>query len=67
MSQIPNLLPLREVLRRVPYSRTQLWRLERAGGFPRRLRLGGNRVAWVEDEVVAWVAERAKAREGGDA
>jgi prophage regulatory protein len=52
-----------EVLRRVPYSHTTLWRLERAGKFPQRVRLGDQAIAWFEDEVDAWIASRI--REGG--
>jgi predicted DNA-binding transcriptional regulator AlpA len=36
-------------------SRTTIWRLERHGKFPRRLRLSGNRVGWRADEVLAWI------------
>ena len=36
-------------------SRTQLWRKEREGTFPRRVRLGGNRVGYVESELDAWI------------
>lgn len=32
-------------------SRTTIWRLERAGRFPQRLRLSSNRVGWYQDEI----------------
>lgn len=35
----PVILSIREVTRRVGFSRIHLWRLERAGKFPRRIRL----------------------------
>jgi predicted DNA-binding transcriptional regulator AlpA len=35
----PRLIPQREVLRRVGFSRVTLWRLEQQGAFPRRVRL----------------------------
>ncbi|MDP6270253.1 MAG: AlpA family phage regulatory protein [Alphaproteobacteria bacterium] len=44
-------------------SAVHLWRLERAGKFPRRVHLGANRVAWVEAEIDDWIAERLAARE----
>lgn len=47
----------------VTYCRTQLWRLERAGKFPARVPLGENRVAWVEDEIKAWMKARVEARD----
>ena len=35
----------------ITYSKTQIWRLERQGLFPRRVPIGPNRHGWVEDEV----------------
>ena len=51
-----RLLRLPEILRRVPYSEAHIWRLERAGKFPRRARLGANRVVWVEAEIDDWLS-----------
>lgn len=61
-----RLLNLKQVQERVPYSRTQLWRLERAGLFPRRIRIGANRITWLACEVEAWIKVRVDEREGGD-
>jgi predicted DNA-binding transcriptional regulator AlpA len=36
-------------------SRTTIWRLERQGKFPRRLRLSGNRIGWRAEEVLEWI------------
>ena len=47
-----------EVDARVPYSRAHLYRLEDQGEFPKRKRIGANRVAWVRDEVEQWLAAR---------
>ena len=33
-------------------------RLEAAGQFPQRVKLGACRVAWVAEEVEAWIEER---------
>lgn len=30
--------------------------------FPRRFRIGGRAVAWLEDEIEAWMADRIKTR-----
>ena len=60
-----NLLSLDDLQRIVPLSRTTIWRLERQGEFPRRIRIGPNRVAWVETEVEAWISERVAEREAG--
>ena len=47
-----------EVVARVPYSRAHLYRLEGQGEFPKRKRIGANRIAWVRSEVEQWLAER---------
>ena len=48
------------VLDRVPVSRTTLWRMERAGLFPRRIQVSTNRVGWIEADVEAWVEGRKR-------
>ena len=49
-----------EVNARVPYSRAHLYRLEDQGEFPKRKRIGANRIAWVRDEVEQWLADRVE-------
>jgi prophage regulatory protein len=51
-----------EVSRRIPYSANHLRRLEAQGDFPRRVRIGANRIAWLRDEVEQWLADRVEAR-----
>ena len=46
----------------IPYSKVHLWRLEREGKFPRRVRLGESRHGWLESEIDDWVLERMAAR-----
>jgi prophage regulatory protein len=47
----------------IPYSRVHLDRLERDGLFPQRVRIGGgNFIAWLKDEVDAYVDHLAAAR-----
>ena len=57
-------LRLPQVLALVPYSRSHLWRIERQGLFPKRVRLGANRVGWVEAEILDWLS--SKLAERGD-
>jgi prophage regulatory protein len=47
----------------VLYSPQHIQRLEDAGRFPRRVRLGQGRVGWVETEVLEWLNERIRARD----
>ena len=49
--------------RGIRYSRPQLWRLEKAGRFPRRIRLGDNRIAWVESEIDQYLLDRIAERD----
>ena len=46
----------------VPFSPNHLRRLEAQGDFPRRIRIGANRIAWLRDEVEQWLAARVEAR-----
>ncbi|MDR3517795.1 MAG: AlpA family phage regulatory protein [Azospirillaceae bacterium] len=47
----------------IPYTPQHIGRLEAAGNFPKRVRLGPNRVAWLLCEVDAWVNERIALRD----
>jgi len=47
-----------EVEARVRYSRAHLYRLEAQGEFPKRKRIGANRIAWVRAEIEQWLAKR---------
>lgn len=49
------------VLERVALSDTTVWRLERAGKFPRSIKLSAGAVAWRENDIEAWIQERAAA------
>jgi len=55
-----TILRTEDVTRLTGLSRTTLWRLERSGNFPPRVRLGANSVGWVEDEVHEWIASRPR-------
>ena len=46
-----RLLPTKQVLGRMGWSRTTLWRRVRAGEFPAPVRTGPNSIAWYDDEV----------------
>ncbi len=44
-----------EVLSITGLSRATLWRKERAGLFPQRVRLGPNSVGWRDDDIEDWL------------
>ncbi len=52
-------LRIDELIGKVGLSRPTIWRLERAGEFPKRRQLGRNSVGWVEDEIEQWMQSRA--------
>ena len=53
-----SLLSFDDLQRIVPLSRTTIWRLERQGEFPRRMRISTNRVGWLLSDVEEWSASR---------
>ena len=58
-----RILSKRQLKELVLYSPQHVARLEEAGQFPKRVRLGQNRVGWVESEVLDWLQERIDARD----
>ena len=61
-TSVEKFLMLPQVQEIVPDSASHIWRLERSGKFPQRVRLGGNRVAWLQSEVNSWVESKLAAR-----
>lgn len=51
-----------ELLARVGLSDPTIWRMERRGEFPKRVRLGGNSTGWLASEVEAWIKQKAAER-----
>jgi prophage regulatory protein len=49
--------------KRIPWSRMHVDRLEKAGKFPRRIRLGAATVVWIEAEIDAFMAAKLAERE----
>lgn len=64
MTMRERLIGRDELLQMVPYTIQHIYRREKAGTFPKRVRIGGNRVAWVLSEVTAWMGERMAERNG---
>ena len=47
----------------VPWCRAHVQRLEDAGRFPRRVRLGQARVAWVKSEIEEYIQQLIRERD----
>jgi prophage regulatory protein len=58
-----RILSKKQVRALVLYSPAHIDRLEKAGLFPRRVRLGPARVGWIEEEVLEWLALRIAERD----
>jgi prophage regulatory protein len=48
---------LDEVKKRAPFSEPTLWRLEKSGRFPKRVRLSAKKIFWRKSEIDAWVVD----------
>jgi prophage regulatory protein len=56
-----------EVCSKTLYTRVHIYNLEARGQFPKRVKLGARRVAWVETEVDDWIKAKMAERDGGSA
>ncbi len=55
-----SIIRLPEVRARTGLSRSEIYRREKVGQFPRRVSLGARSVGWVADEVQAFISERIR-------
>lgn len=55
-----KLLSKKDVRALITLSFAQIDRLEKAGQFPTRVRLGQARVAWVAEDVEQWIQDRIR-------
>ncbi len=60
-----KLLTQKQVVDLVGLSRTTIWRLERAGQFPRRRQVSTKAVRWNKAEIEDWISSRPLAGEEG--
>ena len=70
VSLIPKIAPARrrlirnaEVRNRSGLSKTSIWRRVRDGTFPKPVKSSPGCVAWLEDEIDAWINSRVTARD----
>jgi len=59
---VKHLLSKRAVLKQIPISSATMWRTIAAGDFPKPVRIGKRRVAWVESEIADWLIARMDER-----
>lgn len=63
--KVDRLLPTAVVLDRLGISKTQLYRLIKAGDFPKSLTVGKKRRGYLESELAAWFDKRIAMRDAG--
>lgn len=63
----PELLRLRPLMVRMGLSRSTIYRLIATKGFPKPIQLGAASVAWVSDEIDAWIRQQIEHRNGKEA
>ena len=56
-----RLLRLAQVCEVTGLSRMTIYRLEQRGEFPSRRQISANSVAWVDQDVMAWIDARPRA------
>jgi predicted DNA-binding transcriptional regulator AlpA len=57
-SVAPRFLRPKDVARICGLSRTTIWRMQRDGRFPARLRISTNAVRWLAEDVENWINTR---------
>lgn len=57
-----RVLRKREVFNRTGLSQSTVYRMEKAGKFPKRIQISIQCVGWVESEVDDWIRQRAEGR-----
>lgn len=63
---MPGVIRKQDLRRETGLSHSTVFRLEKAGRFPRRFNLTERLVAWDRDEVERWVAARRASAEKSD-
>jgi prophage regulatory protein len=58
--RVPRLIEWPELRQLIPLSRSTIWRLVRDGDFPAPIQISRGRVAWLESEVLEWLAARKR-------
>lgn len=62
-TETPRLITRKQLRIMIPYTPQHILRLEKRGKFPKRIRVGENRVAWLQSEIERWIAERVERRD----
>jgi prophage regulatory protein len=61
-AQSRRLLRLHAVMELVPLSESTIYDRIKRGEFPKQVSIGGNKVAWLQSEIEAWIEDCIAAR-----
>jgi prophage regulatory protein len=59
-----RMLRLAQVLDITGFGKTKIYALQAEGKFPMRVKIGSRAIAWIEEEVQAWLAARIEESRG---
>lgn len=57
-----RILRIPEVMQRVGFGRSQIYKLERAGQFPKHMKISTRASGWSEREVASWLESKKTSR-----
>jgi prophage regulatory protein len=63
MSEVKKLIRIAAVKSMTGISKSHIYLLASEGDFPKPIKLGERSVAWVQEEVEAWIASRIAQRD----
>lgn len=58
-----RLIRIKEVSALTSLARATIYKYMQEGNFPKQVTLGANAVAWIEEEVLAWITDKVLARD----
>lgn len=61
MSNVEQVIRAKSLPSITGLSRTTIWRLEKAGNFPKRVKLSAGAIGWRLSEVMDWLNSRENA------
>lgn len=61
---VQAIIRLPEVRARTGLSRSEIYRREGLGEFPKRIALGARSVGWVSEEISSWIESRIRESRG---
>jgi len=47
-----------KIAKGIPFTRAHIYALEKTGDFPKRIKIGHQRVAWIEEEIDNWLKNK---------